>query len=590
MYQFYYADNTTRQYPKYKQKLSDIFEVTAIRPTMWEEHCLECSAPLCYRNCIHYEARSDGRCKRFANGIEIYQNEYGCCGQEICIKYRKWANMMTILFPAMIPVEDMQSLTDKNQRLGLRLEKIAHGHLPVKLKWEIIRTFEFLRRRKLRSIAGLDNRPDAFVFHGYSFEKESYHLIIEVYDDHTPVFKTSLEIRKGENIFMLDRSELNVACWTENYLVKIYPENNLEVELDILWCDFVQGKKMQAKEPAPTVKCVVWDLDNTIWNGTLIETDEMDSLKLNPNVLEILKSLDERGIIQSIASKNDFDIAWPIVEKLGIAKYFLYPQIHWNAKSGSIEQIAKNLNIGIDALALIDDSVFEREQVRSVWPQVRTYDVAELKGLLAYSEFKVLVTEESKKRRAMYQAEEKRNQLKNKDTTDVVAFLKKCNLRMVLFHPETDTEKLRCYELIIRTNQLNMSGKKYTREEFDAILRRPEHQNFAFSCSDDFGQYGIVGFGQYRIENQQIIFTEFAMSCRVAGKYLESALFNVILKNTNCKNGIFTIQKTKKNILLRRTLEEIGFCIEGQEGDTISYIFTKQLKNKEVVRVNEVHI
>lgn len=585
MYQFYYSDKGSRQHPKYKQNLSDIFTVTAIRPTMWEEHCLECSAPLCYQNCLHYEARSDGRCKRFANGIEIYQNQYGCCGQGVRVKYRKWANMMTILFPAMLPVESVQVLTDKNQKLGEKLEKIAHGHLPIKLKWESIRTFEFLRRRKLRGISGLDNQPDAFVFHGYSFEKESYHLIIEVYDDHTPVFKTALELQPGENIFVLDKSKLNAACWTENYLVKIYPENNLEVELDILWCDFVQGKKVPAKVSAPTVKCVVWDLDNTLWNGTLIETDNLDSLELNPKVLEIIKSLDERGIIQSIASKNDYDAAWPIVEKLGIAEYFLYPQIHWNAKSSSMEQIAKSLNIGIDALALIDDSVFEREQVRSMWPQVRTYDVTETEMLLGYPEFDVLITEESKKRREMYQAEEKRNQLKANDNTDIITFLKKCNLQMTLFYPETDEERLRCYELLIRTNQLNMSGKKYTREEFDSVFERPEHRNFAFSCEDNFGTYGIVGFGQYKIEKQQIVFTEFAMSCRVAGKYIESALFNVILENEHCESGIFKIQKTKKNVLLRRTLEEIGFYSEKQEENVIFYKFTKQLVNKKLVNV-----
>lgn len=585
MYQFYYSEKTNRQHPQYKQRLSDFFMVTAIRPAMWEEHCLECSAPLCYQNCIHYEARSDGRCKRFSNGIELYHNEDGCCGQGVHVKYRKWANMMTVLFPAMLSTNEAQIMTDKNQRLGERLERIACGNLPVKLKWECIRSFEFLRRRKLRNLSGLDNQPDAFVFHGYSFEKDTYHLVIEIYDDHRPVFKMSLALQPGENIFVLDRSKLDIACWTQDYLVKIYPENNLEVELDILWCDFVKGKHKQTAVPASTVKCVVWDLDNTMWNGTLIETNDMDSLKLNPKVLEIMKTLDQRGIVQSIASKNDFDMAWPVVEKLGIAEYILYPQIHWNAKSVSMEQIAKKLNIGIDATALIDDSVFEREQVVSVWPQVRTYDVNELTDLLDYPEFSTIVTAESRKRREMYKAEEKRNQLKCIENSDTVAFLKKCNMRMEIFKPETDEEKLRCYELVIRTNQLNMSGKKYTKEEFDAVSKCPGSRNFAISCWDDFGQYGIVAYGQYKVERKCIIFTEFAMSCRIAGKYVESALFKWLLKKEDCIEGIFVVAITKKNLLLRNTLENVGFKIKTKDQEKVVYQFDDQLNNSDLVAV-----
>lgn len=336
-----------------------------------------------------------------------------------------------------------------------------------------------------------------------------------------------MPIVPGENIFVLNQEQLSTECWTPNNLVKVYPENDLEAELDILWCDFVQGELIVSEKPAAQVKCVVWDLDNTLWKGTLIETEEPEKLQLNKGVLEIVQELDRRGIIQSVASKNDMDAAWPILDRLGLAEYFLYPQIHWNAKSGSMEQIAKCLNIGIDSLALIDDSSFEREQVRSVWPQVRVYDVTELSDLLHKAEFTVTITEESKKRRAMYRAEEKRNQMMSDGNEDTITFLKKCHLQIEIFAPESDTEILRCYELVVRTNQLNMSGKKYSQEEFMDILNRSGYKNFAFSCKDDFGEYGIVGFGQYRVENNWIIFTEFAMSCRVAGKYVELSLIHI---------------------------------------------------------------
>lgn len=588
MYQFYYAD-TKQQYKQgvFNDDVRNHFRITAVRPTMWEEHCLECSAPLCYQNCLHYVARSDGRCKRFENGLLTFQEDKACCGQGVHIKFRKWANMMTIIFPSLLALDSYQNLFEKNQRLGYRLKKIADSRLPVKVRWEVIRTEEYLRRRKLRNIITEENVPDAFVFHGFSHHTEPYNLIIEVYDDHTPVYKTSLNISPGENFILLNKEQLSIECWTANYLLKIYPENDLEVELDLLWCDFVQGTPVVEEKPSAKVKCVVWDLDNTIWDGTLIETDDSEKLRLKTGVLDTIQELDRRGIIQSISSKNDMETAWPIVTKLGLAEYFLYPQIHWNAKSGSMEQIAKCLNIGIDTLAFIDDSRFEREQVRSVWPQIRAYDATEVPQLLGYPEVTVMVTEESKNRRAMYQAEEKRNQLKYSGNGDTVAFLKKCHLQIKIFTPETENEILRCYELVVRTNQLNMSGKKYSLEEFSKVLHRSEYKNFALSCRDDFGEYGIVGYGQYRIEKKQIIFTEFAMSCRVAGKYVESALFSYLLQVEKCKFGYFDVVVTKKNVLLRRTFAEIGFKTIDMSDKKISYCFTENLINCELVQVKE---
>ncbi len=584
MYQFYYAESEPIRKAEYKLKIDDVFQVDAIRPTMWEEHCLECSAPACFSSCVHYLPRSDGRCKRFSNGISVSENEKGCCGQAARLVFRKWGNMMTIIFPAMQSVSDYRNLAEKNQGLGNKLSRINKSKLPQTVRWESIRALEYLRRRELRQIDGISNEPDAFVFHGYSFEEQPFRLILEVYDDHDPKFKTALELLPGENLIVIDKKNLIPACWTANNLVKVYPENDREAEIEILWCDFVKGKPVENSKPADKVKCLVWDLDNTLWDGILIESDE-NSLQLREGVSDMIKALDERGILQSVASKNDLDPAWQQLERLGMADYFLYPQIHWNAKSESMRQIAKDLNIGLDTLALIDDSAFERQQVTAMCPQVRTYDISELESLLEKPEFTVVVTEESRSRRAMYKAEEKRNQAMISGNTDTISFLKQCHLCIYLFVPKTEEEILRCYELVARTNQLNMSGKKYTQEEFYAVLNRPDHRNFAFRCKDDFGSYGIVGYGQYKVEDGKLIFTEFAMSCRVAGKYVESALFSVLLEKENCETGIFEVHKTKKNSLLRRTLEEIGFSVISEDEKCVIYSFQRQLKHCDLVKL-----
>ena len=202
----------------------------------------------------------------------------------------------------------------------------------------------------------------------------------------------------------------------------------------------------------------------------------------------------------------------------------------------------------------------------------------------SYDEFQVLVTEESKNRRAMYRAEEKRNVLKT-DYQDTISFLRKCHLTARVFVPGTAEEIVRCYELSSRTNQLNMSGKRYTQEEFKALLNDSDQKSFAFSCEDDFGKYGIVGFGVYSVNDGVLNVNEFAMSCRVAGKYVESALFSELLRKENCHTGEMIVRKTKKNALLRHTVEELGFMKSKENEEQICYGFSSNLQHKDVVSV-----
>lgn len=111
---------------------------------------------------------------------------------------------------------------------------------------------------------------------------------------------------------------------------------------------------LKAQKEKQSIKCVVWDLDNTLWDGILLEDS---SVTLREDALSALQTLDERGILLSIASRNDHDAAMAKLTELGIQEYFLYPEINWNAKSSSIENIARNLNIGLDTFAFVDDQL-----------------------------------------------------------------------------------------------------------------------------------------------------------------------------------------------------------------------------------------
>src|SRR5581483_5052110 len=120
-----------------------------------------------------------------------------------------------------------------------------------------------------------------------------------------------------------------------------------------------------------TMKCVVWDLDNTLWNGTLLEDGQVT---LREEIVHTIKLLDARGILHSIASKNSYEAAMAMLQQLGVSEYFLYPQINWNSKASSIREIAKAINIGLDTIAFVDDQAFERAEVAFQIPEVLCID------------------------------------------------------------------------------------------------------------------------------------------------------------------------------------------------------------------------
>ena len=160
------------------------------------------------------------------------------------------------------------------------------------------------------------------------------------------------------------------------------------------------------QETEQAVKCLVWDLDNTLWDGVLLEDPQVS---LRPEVADIVRTLDERGILHSIASRNDHGLAMEKLRQFELADYFLCPQINWNPKSASVEGIAKNLCLALDTFAFVDDQPFERAEVSFAHPKVLCIDAAELSGIPALKRMHPrFITEESKSRRLLYMSDGKR--------------------------------------------------------------------------------------------------------------------------------------------------------------------------------------
>lgn len=279
--------------------------------------------------------------------------------------------------------------------------------------------------------------------------------------------------------------------------------------------------------PKRGVKLVVWDLDNTLWQGILLEGD---NVVLASGVAEIIRELDGRGILQSIASKNDAPLAMAKLTEFGLADYFLYPQINWNSKALSIREIADAINIGLDTVILIDDQAFEREEVRFSLPDVRCIDAADLPRLLSMPDLTPrFITEDSRLRRQMYLSDVARKKAEGEFTGPKEEFLATLGMHLTIA-PALEADLKRAEELTLRTNQLNTTGYTYTYEELDELRQSKRHKVLICGLTDKYGSYGKIGLAVIECDERHWVIKLLLMSCRVMSRGVGTILINCILR------------------------------------------------------------
>lgn len=239
-----------------------------------------------------------------------------------------------------------------------------------------------------------------------------------------------------------------------------------------------------------TVKCLVWDLDNTLWNGVLLEDGEVH---LREEIRRVIVGLDERGILQAVVSRNDHDHAWAWVEKLGIAEYIVEPQIGWGPKSASIKAIADTLQFALNTIAFIDDTEMERAEVARHLPGVCCYRAEVAEQLLELPEFTpAIVTEDATRRRRMYQANTARSSARSEFTGADEEFLRSVELEMFIRRAD-EADLVRVEELTVRTSQMNATGVHYSDADLRRLLSDVDHEALVVSMTDKFGPHGAVG-------------------------------------------------------------------------------------------------
>ncbi len=313
------------------------------------------------------------------------------------------------------------------------------------------------------------------------------------------------------------------------------------------------------------VKCVVWDLDNTLWDGVLLEDGEV---RARGEALDVIRELDRRGILHSVASRNDESTARARLVALGLDDYFLYPQIGWSSKAQSVATIVERLDIGADTVAFVDDDPFEREEVAFSLPDVRCFDSAQLRWMLDAEAFTPAhVTPEAAQRRSMYRANEARQRDEETFTGPKEAFLAQLGMVFTVA-PAQDSDLLRAEELTVRTNQLNTTGRSYSLEELRELAAADDHLVLMASLTDRFGSYGTVGVALVETGAEVWTLKLLLMSCRVLSRGVGSVLLGLVMAGARSAGVrlLAELVPTDRNRMMLVTLRLAGFRQAGGDG------------------------
>ena len=324
------------------------------------------------------------------------------------------------------------------------------------------------------------------------------------------------------------------------------------------------------------IKCIVWDLDNTIWDGILLEDK---TVTLKDGIPNIIRTLDSRGILNSISSKNDFQTATDKLRDYGLLEYFLYPEINWNNKSVSLKNISKNLNISLDAIMFIDDQRYERDEVKYSLPEVVCLDALEYKLVLGYPALNPrFVTEDSVRRRKLYLEDINRKNDEENFSGPKEEFLKSLKMELKIKRAE-ESDLCRLEELTMRTHQLNTTGLTYDYDDLKKLLFSNNYILLTAELKDIYGTYGKIGLVLIEKTDNEWRIKLFILSCRVMNRGIGTILLNEIVKaaRTSSKKLTAEFLHTQKNRIMYITLKFANFIECENQNDNVLVLLNNDL-------------
>ena len=350
-------------------------------------------------------------------------------------------------------------------------------------------------------------------------------------------------------------------------------------------------------------KCLVLDLDNTIWGGVLGD-DGLTGIALGQGSAvgeahlafqKYALDLSRRGVILGVCSKNDEAAALEVFDRhpemMLRRKDIACFVANWEDKASNLRQIAQRLNIGTDSLVFADDNPFERNLIRQELPEVAVPELPEDPALYvaciaAAGYFEGLsVTSEDKQRASQYRENSERELLRE-SITDIDKYL--ANLGMELRCAALHAIGLpRIVQLINKTNQFNLTTRRYTDAEVQAVLADASRLHLQFRLLDRFGDNGVIGLVIGNLNADREIFLDtWLMSCRVLGRQVEVATLNVVVRRARMMGALALIglyRPSAKNAMVKDHYQRLGFRLTNESnGETTWRLALEGYKETEV--------
>lgn len=337
-----------------------------------------------------------------------------------------------------------------------------------------------------------------------------------------------------------------------------------------------------------TRKCLVLDLDNTMWGGVVGECG-LDGIQLGPDYpgsafvefQKAVQQLSRRGVLLAIASKNNPDDVFEVFERhphMVLRKGdFVANRVHWNPKSESLRSLAEELNLGLEHFVFVDDNPAECEQVRLALPMVTVIELPRaperyVEALMRKGYFDGLsFSDEDRRRGELYrQRRQAENLMRGADSLE--AYYRQLEMRVTIEHLG-DATLARAVQMTQKTNQFNVTTRRYTESELRARADASDWLMLTVRVSDRFGDHGIVGLLFAREANDALDIDTLLLSCRVIGRTVETAMLSVLCDEATGR-GLMrltgTIVPTARNVPVRDLFERHGFERTGDSQDTES--------------------
>jgi FkbH-like protein len=339
-------------------------------------------------------------------------------------------------------------------------------------------------------------------------------------------------------------------------------------------------------------KCLVLDCDNTLWGG-IVGEDGLEGITLDRNeypgnaYYDFQKSvlgLVKQGVVVALCSKNDEKDMWRAIDEhphsLLKREHFAAHRINWDDKASNLESLARELNLGLDSIVFVDDSDFECGLIRQLLPEVTVRQVpkqlSEYPRLLRVEGLfdKLTYSDEDQTRTQMYRDESVRRTHSGL-FQNVEAYLESLELRADI-HPVREHEVQRVAQLTQKTNQFNLTTRRYTEGQIRAFAEDPNAAVLALSVQDRFGDSGLTGVLIAVKEGSRIRVDELLLSCRILGRRLEHAFVHESIDRLDQEWGpdewVAEYIPTSKNDQVARFWDQFGFTGSDQSDGTRHYL------------------